>query len=92
MGLLRNLHVLATSEIGDDYRTLRNVVDELMTELQEMRELQEARYRRLAKRQRDDPAPGGTNGLGTQENELVARIRARRALRVGGGAGTGGGA
>jgi hypothetical protein len=83
VGLIRNIHVLATSTIGDDYRELRRVVDQLATELEEMRELQEARYRRLAKRQRDDQADGGTNGGPVRESDLVARIRARRAARGG---------
>jgi len=83
MGLLANLHVLATSSIGNDVREIRNTIELLVTELDEMRELQESRYRRLAKRQRDDPGPGGTNGSVAGESEVVARLRARRAARGG---------
>ena len=84
MGLLSNLRVLAGSDIGNVVRELRNRVDQLTTELDDVRALSESRYRRLAKRQRDDPTGGGGDAQAPATNDRVARLLARRAARNGG--------
>lgn len=79
MGLIRNLQVLCTSDIGDQVRELRMKYEQLVTEVQDALALSEVRYRRLSKRLRDDH--GESNGEQAPANDRVQRLLARRAAR-----------
>jgi len=88
MGLLSNLRVLATSDVGTVVRELRAHVEQLETDLAEMRQLSESRYRRLARRLSDEPEATNGSARAGPENPAVARLLARRGnRRAGAGAG-----
>lgn len=90
MGLLANLRVLCTSDIGSRVRELSADVMRIEGDLDEIRDLSERRFRRLRKRQSDEV--GETNGSDTgrvSESPAVARAIARRSARAGGSGGGG---
>jgi len=82
MGLLSNLRVLATSDVGSVVRELRNRIIQLEADIDEVRELSESRFRRLRKRQSDDQ--GVINGSASPQgsNPRLDRLVARRAARA----------
>lgn len=81
MGLLGNLRVLCGSDIGDRYRRLVNLYEQLVTEFEDHKTLTEARYRRLSKRLRDEPGDNGHEATPAHQSSRVARLVARRAAR-----------
>ena len=81
MGLLDNLRVLCTSDVGSQVRQLHSRLVQLETDFDEMRDLTERRFRRVRKRETDErTSPNGDVAPPAQDSR-VARILARRARR-----------
>lgn len=83
MGLLSNLRVLCTSDIGDVVREVRRKVIQIEADLDEQAEQSELRFRRLRKRQSDEREVVNGSARTIQEDSPVARLLARRSARAG---------
>ncbi len=80
MGLLANLRVLATSNIGDEVAALRAELRRLRSDVDDHMDTIERRTRRWQKRERDDEraaAEDAPNGGGTQTPHLGGSPRLR---------------
>src|SRR5262245_16965785 len=86
VGLFENLRVLCGSDIGANVRGLRNDLAALRSEIDDLQDLNERRWRKLRKRAADDDGePVGERSrvvpMRSSGNPRIDRLRARRARR-----------